>query len=312
VPFHPTAEAIRANVERVLLGKTGAVELSLAAIVAGGHILIEDVPGVGKTVLARALAVSIGADFKRIQFTPDLLPGDVTGIQIYNQDTHQFEFRPGPVMTQVLLADEVNRATPKTQSALLESMDERQVTLDGVTRPLPSPFMVLATQNPIEFEGTFPLPESQLDRFLISLSLGYPTRQHELAMLASQELAHPIDSLRRVATVDDVIQLQHDRRTVTVDPSIREYIISVIESTRNSPEVQLGASPRASIALFQMAQSWALIQGRSFVMPDDVKAVAGAVLRHRLVPVNRLNGHGDVDRLATRLLAHVAIPGNRG
>lgn len=312
MPFHPIAEAIRVNVERVLLGKSDAVELSLAAIVAGGHILIEDVPGVGKTVLARALAISIGADFKRIQFTPDLLPGDVTGIQIYNQDTHRFEFRPGPIMTQVLLADEVNRATPKTQSALLESMDERQVTLDGVTRPLPTPFMVLATQNPIEFEGTFPLPESQLDRFLISLSLGYPTRQHELSMLASQELAHPIDSLRPVASVDDVIQLQHDRRTVTVDPSIREYIISVVESTRNSPDVQLGASPRASIALFQMAQSRALVSGRSFVVPDDVKAVAGAVLRHRLVPVNHLNGHGDVDRLAGRLLAHVAIPGNRG
>lgn len=312
MPFHPIAEAIRDNVERVLLGKTGAVELSLAAVIAGGHVLIEDVPGVGKTVLARALAISIGADFKRIQFTPDLLPGDVTGIQIYNQDTRQFEFRAGPVMTQVLLADEVNRATPKTQSALLESMDERQVTLDGVTRPLPSPFLVLATQNPIEFEGTFPLPESQLDRFLISLSLGYPTRPHELSMLASQELAHPIDSLRPVAEVAEVIQLQHERRKVSVDPSIRDYIISVVESTRNSPDVQLGASPRASIALFQMAQSWALVHGRTFVLPDDVKAVAGPVLRHRLVPINRLNGHGDVDRLASRLLAHVAIPGNRG
>lgn len=312
MPFHPIAEAIRANVERVLLGKTGAVELSLAAVIAGGHVLIEDVPGVGKTVLARALAISIGADFKRIQFTPDLLPGDVTGIQIYNQDTRQFEFRPGPIMTQVLLADEVNRATPKTQSALLESMDERQVTLDGVTRPLPSPFLVLATQNPIEFEGTFPLPESQLDRFVISLSLGYPTRQHELSMLASQELAHPIDSLRPVTEIAEVIQLQQERRTVSVDPSIRDYIVSLVEATRNSPDVQLGASPRASIALFQMAQAWALVHGRTFVLPDDVKAVAGAVLRHRLVPANRLNGHGDVDRLAGRLLAHVAIPGNRG
>lgn len=312
MPFHPTADAIRANVERVLLGKAGAVELSLAAVVAGGHILIEDVPGVGKTVLARALAISIGADFKRIQFTPDLLPGDVTGIQIYNQETRRFEFRPGPIMTQVLLADEVNRATPKTQSALLESMDEHQVTLDGVTHPLPSPFLVLATQNPIEFEGTFPLPESQLDRFLISLSLGYPSRQHELSMLASQELAHPIDSLRPVAQVSDLVQLQRDRRAVTVDPSIREYIVSLVEVTRNSSDVQLGASPRASIALFQMAQAWALIHGRSFVIPDDVKAVAGAVLRHRLVPVSRLNGHGDIDLLAGRLLAHVAVPGNRG
>lgn len=312
MPLHPTAEAIRANVERVLLGKTGAVELSLAAVVAGGHVLIEDVPGVGKTVLARALAISIGADFKRIQFTPDLLPGDVTGIQIYDQETRQFEFRPGPIMTQVLLADEVNRATPKTQSALLESMDERQVTLDGVTRPLPSPFLVLATQNPIEFEGTFPLPESQLDRFLISLSLGYPSRQHELSMLASQELAHPIDSLQPVATVADVIQLQRDRHAISVDPSVREYIINLVDATRNSPDVQLGASPRASIALFQMAQAWALTHDRSYVIPDDVKAVAGAVLRHRLVPVNRLNGHGDIDLLAGRFLAHVAVPGNRG
>lgn len=312
VSIHPVAGAIRANIEHVVLGKTAAVELCLAAVIAGGHVLIEDVPGVGKTVLARALAISIGADFKRIQFTPDLLPGDVTGIQIYNQETRQFEFRPGPIMTQVLLADEVNRATPKTQSALLESMDERQVTLDGVTRPLPSPFLVLATQNPIEFEGTFPLPESQLDRFLISLSLGYPTHQHELLMLANQEIAHPIESLRPVTAVTELLQLQQERRAISVDHSIREYIISMVESTRNSPELQLGASPRASIALFQMAQAWALIHGRVFVLPDDVKAVAGAVLRHRLVPASRLDGHGDIDRLAGRLLARVAVPGNRG
>lgn len=312
VPLHPVTDAIRANVELILLGKTVAVELCLAALVAGGHVLIEDVPGVGKTVLARALAISVGADFKRIQFTPDLLPGDVTGIQIYNQDTRQFEFRPGPIMTQVLLADEINRATPKTQSALLESMDERQVTLDGVTRSLPVPFMVLATQNPIEFEGTFPLPESQLDRFLISLSLGYPTRQYELAMLAQQEVAHPIDSLRPVATISDLLQLQRDRRAVTVDRSVRDYIIDLVQTTRSSAEIQLGGSPRASIALFQMAQAWALIHGRTFVLPDDVKAVAGAVLRHRIVPANRLNGHGDVDRLTSRLLTQLAVPGNRG
>ncbi len=312
VPLHPVTDAIRANVELVLLGKTAAVELCLAALVAGGHVLIEDVPGVGKTVLARALAISIGADFKRIQFTPDLLPGDVTGIQIYNQNSHQFEFRPGPVMTQVLLADEVNRATPKTQSALLESMDERQVTLDGVTRPLPTPFMVLATQNPIEFEGTFPLPESQLDRFLISLSLGYPSRQYELAMLAQQEEAHPIDTLRPVATVAALLELQSKRRAVSVDLSVRNYIVSLVDATRSSADIQLGGSPRASIALFQMAQAWALVHGRNFALPDDVKAVAGAVLRHRLVPMNRLNGHGDVDTLTNRLLTQVAVPGNRG
>lgn len=312
VPLHPVTDAIRANVELVLLGKTAAVELCLAALVAGGHVLIEDVPGVGKTVLARALAISIGADFKRIQFTPDLLPGDVTGIQIYNQNSHQFEFRPGPVMTQVLLADEVNRATPKTQSALLESMDERQVTLDGVTRPLPTPFMVLATQNPIEFEGTFPLPESQLDRFLISLSLGYPSRQYELAMLAQQEEAHPIDTLRPVATVAALLELQSKRRAVSVDLSVRNYIVSLVDATRSSADIQLGGSPRASIALFQMAQAWALVHGRNFALPDDVKAVAGAVLRHRLVPTNRLNGHGDVDTLTNRLLTQVAVPGNRG
>ncbi len=309
---NPITDAILSNVERVLLGKTRSVQLCLAAIVAGGHILIEDVPGVGKTILARALAVSIGAQFKRIQFTPDLLPGDVTGIQIYNQDTRQFEYRPGPIVTQVLLADEVNRGTPKTQSALLEGMDERQVTLDGVSHPLPTPFMVLATQNPIEFEGTFPLPESQLDRFLISLSLGYPDREHELLMLASQEEAHPIESLEAVASVADLLVLQAARRSITVDRSLREYMVTLVETTRGAADVQLGGSPRATLALFQMAQAWALIHGRAFVLPDDVKSVTGAVLRHRLVPVNRLTGQGDVDRLTSLLLTRVPVPGNRG
>jgi MoxR-like ATPase len=307
-----STNAIVDNVERVLLGKTEAIRISLAALIAGGHVLIEDVPGVGKTVLARALAGSIGAIFKRIQFTPDLLPGDVTGVQIFNQDSRQFEFRPGPIMTQVLLADEINRGTPKTQSALLESMDERRVTVDGITYRLPEPFIVLATQNPIEFEGTFPLPESQLDRFLVSLRLGYPDRRHELDMLASQEESHPLDSLAAVTTLEELQRLQAQRRTVYVSDPVRHYILSIVELTRRHPDIQLGASPRATIALFQMGQAWALSAGRDYTLPDDIKAVAAAVLRHRIVPV----GHGDIlgqlDGLVDHLLEGIPVPGNLG
>ncbi len=310
--LHPAASAIVANVERVLLGKTQAIKLSLAALLAGGHVLIEDVPGVGKTVLARALAVSIGGDFKRVQFTPDLLPGDVTGVQIYNLETRNFEFRPGPVMTQVLLADEINRATPKTQSALLESMDERRVTVDGRTHLLPHPFIVLATQNPIEFEGTFPLPESQLDRFLISLRLGYPDREHELAMLADHEQAEaPIDTLSPVCAIDELLDLQQRARSVYVDDSMRGYLMNLIEATRTSADIRLGASPRASIALFRMSQSWALIHGRDYIFPDDLKAVAAAVLRHRLVPAALYDG-STPDRMIEMILRRIEIPGNRG
>lgn len=301
-----------ANVERVLLGKSQAIKLSLAALLAQGHVLIEDVPGVGKTVLARSLATSVGGDFKRIQFTPDLLPGDVTGVQIYNLETRAFEFRPGPVMTQVLLADEINRATPKTQSALLESMDERRVTVDTMTHSLPDPFIVLATQNPIEFEGTFPLPESQLDRFLVSLRLGYPDRQHELAMLADHEQARaPIDTLTPVSSIGELLELQQRVRSVYVDELVRGYLLNVIEATRNHADIRLGASPRASIALFRMSQAWALIHGREYVLPDDLKAVAGAVLRHRVVPA-ALYDESSPDRLIELILHRIEIPGNRG
>lgn len=308
----PTAGAILGNVERVLLGKTEEIKRCLAALLANGHVLIEDVPGVGKTVLARSLATSVGATFTRIQFTPDLLPGDVTGVQIYNQQTREFEFRPGPIMTQVLLADEINRATPKTQSALLESMDERRFTVDGVPYALPDPFIVLATQNPVEFEGTFPLPESQLDRFLISLRLGYPDRRHELDMLAAQERMHPIDELKPVASVTDLRELQERRKTVFVDDLVRDYILNVVESTRSHPEIHLGASPRATIALFLMAQSWALIHSQDFVTPDDVKAVAGAVLRHRIVPIGHVEGLSSLDRFMETLMYRTPVPGNRG
>jgi MoxR-like ATPase len=310
--LHPTAQAILENVERVLLGKTAAIKLSLAALLANGHILIEDVPGVGKTVLARSLAISIGTDFKRIQFTPDLLPSDVIGIQIYDPPSGRFEFRAGPIMTQVLLADEINRATPKTQAALLESMDERRFTLDGVTHFLPTPFIVLGTQNPVEFEGTFPLPESQLDRFLISLRLGYPDRSHELAMLASQEYSHPLDTLQSVASIPDLEAMQLQRKEVRVDGLVRDYILDIVESTRVSSDIQLGASPRASIALFQMAQAWALIHARTYVLPDDVKAIAPSVLRHRLVPVLHFDDLSAIDRLMQQILQRIPVAGNRG
>jgi MoxR-like ATPase len=312
VTFDSLSDGIVRNVEQVLLGKTVSLKLCLAALIANGHVLIEDVPGVGKTVLARALAMSVAADFKRIQFTPDLLPGDVTGTQIYNQETREFEFRPGPIVTQVLLADEINRATPKTQSALLESMDERRFTVDGIPYPLPEPFLVLATQNPVEFEGTFPLPESQLDRFLISLRLGYPDRREELRMLASQEKAHPIETLRPVASVPQLLEAQDARTGVYVDELVREYILDLVDLTRRHQDVRLGASPRATIALFQMAQAWALIHGRNYVLPDDVKQVAGPVLRHRIIPAGHVDSIGAVDRLVRALADRVPVPGNRG
>ena len=304
------ARAIIDNVSRVIVGKTPVIEQTLAALIAQGHILVEDVPGVGKTMLAKSLAASLGCHFKRIQFTPDLLPSDITGISIYNQSTGQFEFRPGPVMAQVVLADEINRATPKTQSALLEAMEEWQVSVDGVTHYLDLPFIVLATQNPIEYEGTFPLPEAQLDRFLIRVSLGYPDFAEELAVIEGQERVHPIEMLEAVASPEDVVQLQAAAREVYVDGLVREYIVSLAEASRNHEDVALGASPRASLGMFRMARAFALVQDRDFVIPDDVQALAYGVMGHRIIlspaaRMRRLQPREVVDRL----LESVPIPG---
>ena len=304
------ARAIIDNVSRVIVGKTPVIEETLAALIAQGHILVEDVPGVGKTMLAKSLAASLGCQFKRIQFTPDLLPSDITGISIYNQSTGSFEFRPGPVMAQVVLADEINRATPKTQSALLEAMEEWQVSVDGNTHHLGFPFIVLATQNPIEYEGTFPLPEAQLDRFLIRVSLGYPDFAEELAVIERQELIHPIEMLEAVASPEDVVRLQAAARDVYVDRLVREYIVSLAEASRSHPDVALGASPRASLGMFRMARAYALVQDRDYVIPDDVQALAYGVMGHRIIlspaaRMRRLQPREVVDRL----LESVPIPG---
>jgi len=276
-------EAVVGNVERVIFGKHREVELAIVALLCRGHILVEDVPGTGKTVLAKALARSIGCSFRRIQFTPDLLPSDVTGVSIYNQRTQAFEFRPGPVMSQIVLADEINRATPKTQSALLEAMEERQVTVDGVTYQLHEPFLVMATQNPIEYEGTFPLPEAQLDRFFLRLQLGYPAEHEEVAILDAQRLQHPLETIGQVISADELIAAQLRIREVHVAEAVKAYAVSVVSATRSHPDVYLGASPRGSIALVRAAQAFASIRGRDYVLPDDVKALAGPTLSHRLI-----------------------------
>ena len=278
-----TADAIIDTVERVIVGKHAEVRLALIALVCQGHTLIEDVPGVGKTMLAKALAKSIGCSFKRVQFTPDLLPSDVTGVSVYNQKTQEFEFRPGPVIAQIVLADEINRATPKTQSALLEAMEEHQVTVDGVTHLLPRPFLVLATQNPIEYEGTFQLPEAQLDRFLVRITLGYPSRADEITIMDRQQFVHPIQEIAQVASADDLLALQDAVRRVYVDPSIKTYIVGLVEATRSHSDVYLGASPRGSLALFRAGQAWAALDGRDYVTPDDIKALAVPALAHRLI-----------------------------
>jgi MoxR-like ATPase len=271
------------NVEQVIVGKRREVQLVLVALLCRGHVLIEDVPGVGKTVLTKAIARSIGSTFKRIQFTPDLLPSDVTGVNVFNQQRGTFEFRPGPIVAQMVLADEINRATPKTQSALLEAMEEAQISIDGVTHPLPQPFIVLATENPIDYEGTFPLPEAQLDRFLIRLSVGYPGRAGELEMLDRQHLQHPLETLRQVLSIDDLVKAQEVVKTIHVALEVREYIVGLVDATRRHDDVFLGSSPRGSLALFNASRAWAAINGREFVTPDDVKSIAEVTLSHRLI-----------------------------
>ena len=277
------ARLISDNVERVVVGKRHEVLLVMVALLCRGHVLIEDVPGVGKTVLAKAVARSIGCTFKRIQFTPDLLPSDVTGVNVFNQQIGRFEYRPGPVVAQLVLADEINRATPKTQAALLEAMEEAQITVDGHTHPLPDPFIVLATENPIEYEGTFPLPEAQLDRFLIRMTMGYPGHAGELEMLERQHRVHPLDQLQQTVRIEDLRGAQKAVKEVHVAPPVREYIVTLVEATRKHDDVYLGASPRGSLALDNAARAWAALHGRDFVTPDDVKELAEPTLAHRLI-----------------------------
>ena len=277
------AASIKANIELVLVGKGAVIDLTLAALFSGGHILIEDVPGIGKTTLGRCLANSLDCSFKRIQFTPDLMPSDITGINYYNQKTGEFEFRPGPIIAQVVLADEINRATPRTQSALLEGMGERQVTIDNVTMSLPAPFLVIATQNPIELEGTFPLPEAQLDRFMLRLRVGYPEPREEEEMLDRFQLADPLNDLQPVTTAQEVVDYQNMVRHIYVDPVLRAYVVRVVKATRDHPDVELGASPRASMGLYRCGQAMAAIQGREYVIPDDLKTLAPYALAHRLI-----------------------------
>jgi MoxR-like ATPase len=281
---------IIANVEKVVLGKRPQITLALAAYLCEGHILLEDVPGVAKTMLGRALARSVGCTFKRIQCTPDLLPTDVTGVSIFNQKTAEFEFRPGPIFAQTLLADEINRTTPRTQSALLEAMAERRVTVDGQTYVLKPPFLVIATQNPVDHEGTFPLPEAQLDRFLVRLSLGYPSLEEEAKMLQRQQYGHPIDDLNPVVSAADLLACQEAVREIHVDEKVKRYLLEIVQGTREHDDVNLGGSPRASLALFRMGQAWSAIHGRDFVMPDDIKRMVVPVLAHRLIlrPESRL------------------------
>ncbi len=306
------AERVIENVERVIIGKHAEVELALIALLCGGHVLVEDVPGVGKTSLAKAVARSIGCSFKRLQFTPDMLPSDITGVFIYNQKTNEFEFRPGPIMAQIVLADEINRATPKTQSALLEAMEEGNITVDGQTFPLPKPFLVLATQNPIEYEGTFPLPEAQLDRFLMRIELGYPRRADEMAVLETQQRSQPLDEISQVVEVRELVEMQQRTREVYVDRLVREYIVELVNATRQHPDVYLGASPRGSLALDHTAQARATLMGRDYATPDDVKYMAVATLSHRLI-VSPGAGvrNTSTKEVVLELLESVPVPGAR-
>jgi MoxR-like ATPase len=306
------AQRIAENVEQVIVGKHESVQLTIVALLCEGHILIEDVPGTGKTMLAKSVARSLGCTFRRIQFTPDMLPSDVTGVSVFNQKTREFEFRPGPVMAQIVLTDEINRATPKTQSALLEAMEERQITVDGVTYPMEQPFLVLATQNPIEYEGTFPLPEAQLDRFMLRIGLGYPEEKDEGTMLDRQRHSHPITRIEQVVSAEELIEAQQGIRDVYISDLIKEYIISLVRATRKHPDVYLGASPRGSIALYKTGQARAAILGRDYVTPDDIKALAMVTLAHRLIisPSARIK-NVDPRAVIQEILDSIPVPGAR-
>src|ERR1700687_5903032 len=308
-PIRAMADRAARNIEQVIVGKRDVIDLLLVALLCEGHVLIEDVPGIGKTMLANSMARTLDCPFRRIQFTPDLLPSDVTGVSFFNQRTQEFEFRPGPIFAQVVLADEINRATPRTQSALLECMDERQVSLEGETRPLPRPFLVLATQNPIELEGTFPLPEAQLDRFLLRLSIGYPSESDEKNIVRRFRSASPLDDLPAVVEQSELAAMQRLARDVHGAESGEDYIVRLVRATRLHASIELGASPRATLALYHAAQALAGIHGRGYVLPDDVKRLAPAVLTHRLITSaqSRLRGRGPADVL-TELLASVPVP----
>ena len=303
-------ESVAGNLEKVIVGKRQSIELIVIGLLCQGHVLIEDVPGVGKTMLARSLARSLDCVFNRIQFTPDMLPSDVTGVSIYNQQKNKFEFRPGPIIGQIILADEINRATPKTQAALLEAMEERQVTVDGTTHSLPKPFMVLATQNPIEYEGTFPLPEAQLDRFLLRLRLGYPSIADEIRVIDDQQLRHPLESLKSIVKLKEIQQAIDDVKRIYISPLIKKYIVDLTTRTRQSADVYLGASPRGSLSLARAGQARAALLGRDHVLPDDIKALAVAVLAHRIIvsPAARLRDLSS-DRILQEIVHAAPVPG---
>lgn len=304
-----TIEKVIHNIEKVMIGKREVAELAIVALIANGHVLLEDVPGVGKTMLVRTIAKSMGADFKRIQFTPDLLPSDLTGMSVYNQKAMEFEFRPGPLMGNIVLADEINRTSPKTQAALLEGMDEGSITVDGQTRILPKPFFVMATQNPIEYEGTFPLPEAQLDRFLIKVKMGYPSQSEELEVLNRLEGDHPIETIEAVMSVKEILEKQTEAKTIYVEETVKKYIVDIVNRTRNYHSIYLGSSPRGSLALLKTAQAYALVNNRDYVVPDDVKYLAPFVLGHRIIlkPEVKFSG-GTPEDVVNELLGRINVP----